>query len=78
LEGAGLLQSLVWDWVPLPQLAEQADQLPQAPQLPLTAKSKFKQVQFDYLKLTKRFLLIKFVHHNIDHNEFVFNYHFLS
>ena len=38
LDGAGLLQTRVRDWVPLAQGLVQADQADQAPQLPLTEK----------------------------------------
>jgi hypothetical protein len=34
LEGAGLLQSLVWDWFPPPQVTEQVDKALQSLQLP--------------------------------------------
>ncbi len=34
LDGAGLLQSLVWDWVPPPQVTVQVENELQAPQFP--------------------------------------------
>ena len=37
LDGAGLLQRRVRDWVPPPQVRLQAPKADQAPQLPLTA-----------------------------------------